>query len=835
MLMQGGSTSNAKRLVHTVLGTVDTQRSVVLSGPTGSGKTYALRALSVALSKRDIAHCYIDALDRRASEALDDAPPRALLLLDDYVAAPPELLRAAERRLAAGAALVGSLTEASGADAPLSGIGGIGLDAPALQRSLDDARTVRLDPYSEDEIARLVHVHSGASIDAVTAEAIGRLSWGRPGWALDLMKLQAAGSLELVPRPRIGRLHIEHMRLASLKEAADLATRHLDAAGIAAAIVLAETGARSRSGVADLIGDEAAARLEKAGILLSVPGPGSLVGVPSLYAAALERLADSEQLARTRLAVADHLLAQEYYGIPLPDQEAIFCSRVLHQRSAAATDAAGTVPQSQHPQFFHRVIGDLVSFGEGAQARDILLRLGQNGPGLSALERARLTTVLRDAHTGLKAILTAEPPRTNSDLPSLDASHRFALLLLRARLTAESGIPHECDPDIGPDDEAWLDAQLVAHRWNDTEPLGADIPALLRIARGHRLPEVSLLAEQLITFEASFFGLRYRKFAGSRVEQRIAQLAVGANDSSRDALETATVARSMTRLFSAMFAAPDGGTTELTAMLPGQSRHRIWLTHLHASHTAVMCGAGARALQEWDQFAGRVPRFLPWRLHTVIEQSGRIPAQEVAPAPVTGQLSPLFQYCVGLLDETAADRLGAPLDEYARYSGIRIDAAEFEEAPDRPAIRRHLDAVRDQNPAALIRAGEELVSHGFWAPGLHAYREARRIYLRRRASGSVASTDERITALEAKISAAVPWFDACTPSTGQRERLTPRETAAAKLAATGLSNRAIAEEMRCSVRTVESHIAQARAKLGLATRDQLKDRFADETSGPSGR
>jgi DNA-binding NarL/FixJ family response regulator len=53
------------------------------------------------------------------------------------------------------------------------------------------------------------------------------------------------------------------------------------------------------------------------------------------------------------------------------------------------------------------------------------------------------------------------------------------------------------------------------------------------------------------------------------------------------------------------------------------------------------------------------------------------------------------------------------------------------------------------------------------------------------------------------------------------ERLTQRERQVAKLAGRGLGNRAIAELMGVSVRTVEGHLYQVFSKLGISSRGEL--------------
>ncbi|NMH97847.1 helix-turn-helix transcriptional regulator [Pseudonocardia sp. K10HN5] len=93
---------------------------------------------------------------------------------------------------------------------------------------------------------------------------------------------------------------------------------------------------------------------------------------------------------------------------------------------------------------------------------------------------------------------------------------------------------------------------------------------------------------------------------------------------------------------------------------------------------------------------------------------------------------------------------------------------------------------------------------------------------RRRAAAATA----RATALaRACGTVRTPALAALGPS-----RLTSRESEVAALARAGLHNRAIADSLVLSVRTVEAHLANVYAKLGINTRAQLRDALSSDSS-----
>ncbi|MCV7193754.1 helix-turn-helix transcriptional regulator [Mycolicibacterium brumae] len=135
-----------------------------------------------------------------------------------------------------------------------------------------------------------------------------------------------------------------------------------------------------------------------------------------------------------------------------------------------------------------------------------------------------------------------------------------------------------------------------------------------------------------------------------------------------------------------------------------------------------------------------------------------------------------------------------------------------------PLVARHARALATADAAGLAEVADAFAAHGMLPTAADAAAQAA---VRFAAAGSGAAE------LIARSSART-WARACgSPSTPALERaltplpLTGRERGIAVLVAEGLSNKAIAERLCVSVRTVEGHIYRSCTKLGVADRLEL--------------
>lgn len=148
--------------------------------------------------------------------------------------------------------------------------------------------------------------------------------------------------------------------------------------------------------------------------------------------------------------------------------------------------------------------------------------------------------------------------------------------------------------------------------------------------------------------------------------------------------------------------------------------------------------------------------------------------------------------------------------------------------PSSKAILHHLQALADDDPEALSVCAEELLLTGKTAAARAALEHARLIFLSRRAAARANDCSERLADLPivpGTITApsAPPHL---TPRNQVPAGLTQREHEICQLVAAGLTNGQIGERLFLSVRTVESHVLQARSKLRAPRRRDIPERLA---------
>jgi DNA-binding CsgD family transcriptional regulator len=68
------------------------------------------------------------------------------------------------------------------------------------------------------------------------------------------------------------------------------------------------------------------------------------------------------------------------------------------------------------------------------------------------------------------------------------------------------------------------------------------------------------------------------------------------------------------------------------------------------------------------------------------------------------------------------------------------------------------------------------------------------------------------------------WSVWAASTTRRPSRLTPQEASVARLVASGMSNPKVAAELFVSVNTVEFHLKNVYRKLGIRSRDQLREK-----------
>ena len=790
--------------------------TVVLAGRPGSGRSHLLRAVEATLSAAGRSAHRCSAADPRTLGAAAEGDPLHVMLVDDAEQAAPEVIAALVERVQRGGRILCAIAADQSADDVQRG--------PEWARllSAEEAdgpvtRYVHLESLTLPETLQIAVEVTTAPLDSSVLAALHAMSWGRPAWLIDLVHLAAQGAVVATPWPRLSLTQISEAGSPTL-EFADSVAKALTDEEVAGATTLAQLEPRTLFGHEDLIGSTAVASLVASGVLIQTPHDATIYGVPELFASGMRLRAKPEAVARVEQRAARTLMLQESLGVPLSERDAHFCTTV-------ADDGADRhEPDRARAELFQRVALDALSFGAGAECRDLLVRGAGYGAALHPLDRSRAATVMHGALAGLRSLHSA------SAADARTPAQRVATIALASQLSAESPIlqeaqsgPHSSDDGT---DSMERDARFVFARWNNTDPIASDVEELRRIAASHPLREVALLAGQLIDLENIKIGRRPEDPATCTERiARVTDIAVSSAPELRDVLASATVTEAMLALYVGDTDGSNAALYSLTESLPATTRHRIWLGHLGAVGQAIASGDIPRALREWELFESRLPRFLPSRLTALIDDTGgAILRTAMGHTDIDGggeEIVDDFPTQVLAYFSARLDRIGSRIRRYEHLHGSPID-------PSRALVmvalaRTHVQASNDQNPVALLQCADALTEAGYWAPAAYAIREAKRIFMRRRATGSVNRCEALLSGLEATARRVDPWFRLERLPANDHVQLTPRESATARLVAEGLSNKAIASRLRCSVRTVESHISHARAKLSAGDRSELAE------------
>jgi DNA-binding CsgD family transcriptional regulator len=139
------------------------------------------------------------------------------------------------------------------------------------------------------------------------------------------------------------------------------------------------------------------------------------------------------------------------------------------------------------------------------------------------------------------------------------------------------------------------------------------------------------------------------------------------------------------------------------------------------------------------------------------------------------------------------------------------------EGPRAGLAARFAEALRTGNAAELATMSEEFERMGDPIAAIDAAAHAALAYRHQDKRGSALRWSTRADDLAAKCGARTPALRQASESLP----LTDREAEIVMLIGEGLSNRAVAERLTLSIRTIESHIYRAMMKTGTTSRDEL--------------
>ncbi|MET1133535.1 MAG: LuxR C-terminal-related transcriptional regulator [Aeromicrobium sp.] len=787
-----------RELARLIVADVRGGSSALVTGPSGTGKSTLLRAIGDELTAAGLA---VQTL--RTEDPADVGPAIAddhasILLIDHLEGASSQLLEATATHAARDGRVIAAFETGRHPRAYSSQVLRTVYGTRPLGRDATQVRRDHLEPLDEQEMARFLHLRCGDDVlDSGDEHAITELARGRRSWAVDLVQLARANQLQWDPFPAVNPLATPGESPLPALEGLRASLAGLSPECAAAAVALSGIEPLDELGLSALVDPSIVETLLVAGVLVPSGEPHELA-VPGFVATALRQRVPFDEVERQRRSIATALLGQELIGVPLSERDAIYCVRAL-----SPDDPLDDGLALAHRRLVIRTVTRLTTFGEPTQVRAAVLRLASHGLDLPDLARARALAALGRTTEALAVV-----DGVDDDGPSLGATEFVRRLLL-----ADAGATTASDGARGRRTQD--SADLVLSLWNRTDPLGDDAARVRSIADGDDDPTLAALAALLVDLDAVWAGRVPPYTSTLHAPKALPGRLAPTEPEMCDVAGTILVAQALVLLMIGESTARREALLDLAARLPDRDFHDRWLRHIIAAGTAATFGEMTRAGHEWQLFAASVPRLVPLRLRHYVDRVG------VALDAVTDTSSEP--------DGLTALNSELPYRILLYFAGLHGPLQrlrqDLESTPGTlPLIRlarAHLDATHERNPAQLMRLTEHFRKYRMWLPTAYALSDARRIYLGRRAVGKVRECDEELDAVRSEIARHAPWRAPDAPVKDLAVTLTPRELVTAHLAAQGLSNRDIAEQLECGVRTVESHLSQARAKLGASSREDL--------------
>lgn len=800
-----------------ILGIGRKSGSALISGANGSGKTALLRGLSDSLHRSGVPTHSVDCAARYSLSTIRSGPEDAVLLVDNIERADTQLLSTCLDQIRGQRPVVMTLTTGPQLKHSAHLLEQLDAGRDAGSSAISALHRIELQPLPPRDIEWLLHERSARPLDSASVRSIVTLAAGRPGWALDLLELAQHGYLDEGLHPAILEAPLNSIDLPALRSLARELTG-LSPEAMAGAVALSELGAIDLAEARDLLGRPAVSELLERGVLYRGP-EAELFEVPTFVATAIVSAAPTDLLEKYRSEIAHRLLAQEEILIPLSDIETALCARALTLPA----------PDQQHPgassaaraRVLRQAVSQSIAARDIGAVRALLLRTAEHNCTLDVFTHAQAVRLLAGpaaAVTSLVSAPTAPDPRLEQRI-----IHRYLL----TQFEAESGLPvSDVVTNESDANQATLQqAARLFHLWNKQASPPAMHAELRDIAQSCTVPELAAFAAALTDLEQVWKG----------TVPANSWLAVGAplrtvGDLSSELARCLSGALLLAQALTAFLAGECAlRADELRAAATWTAAHSVnerWLGHLLSASEALACGNLQRAHLEWTHLSRTAPQLIPLRLQHYVHEVGEALVLASTDAPEVDAGTP----------EALPWRISRYLSgrHESLYPVAAPRGAGQEVLPIIRLAHTHLAAAGEQNPAELVRSAKRLRRLELWAPAVYALTSARHVYLSRRAAGSVRTCDELLQEIEDHLSTNTSWYRPGNFPTAHIVRLTRRERETAALAAEGFSNRQIAERLGCSIRTVESHLSQARAKLGSSSRKELARQLAHAANTESG-